>query len=104
MGFDIDEALDNNRFFEMLRKELQEGVVKVKFLKKNGEERIMNCTWNMSEIPIEHHPTSDKPKDKDKNSDLYVVYDVEAKGWRSFHESSVIETSITIPNPFKGKD
>ena len=83
---------------ERLRKELHENVIDIKFLKKNGEERAMKCTWNMDFIPKADQPAADtgeaKPK-KEKNENLLVVYDVEKEGWRSFNADSLIE--VTFP-------
>ena len=62
------------------------GVVKVKFTKKDGTERIMKCTLDFDQIPNEH-----KPKKVDvsqilklaKNAKIVHVFDLEKIGWRS---------------------
>jgi len=62
------------------------GVIKVKFTKKDGTERIMKCTLDFDQIPNEH-----KPKKVDvsqilklaKNAKIVHVFDLEKIGWRS---------------------
>ena len=63
---------------------LKNNVVKVVFIKKNGDRREMLCTLKTDIIP-KVSGTS-----KERTDDLMVVYDIEAEGWRSFYESSVI--------------
>ena len=92
-----DQTITSPDFVQFLREDLKHGIVKVKFVKKNGETRVMKCTWDMNHIPEIHHPTQKEPREK--NNELFVVYDVEKEGWRSFHIDSVIEATITIPNP-----
>ncbi len=71
---------------EMLN-ELREGVRTVTFTKKNGDERIMECTLNMDIIPTEAHPKSDGNTlwdGVDVTIQAIKCYDVKAEGWRSF--------------------
>lgn len=73
-----------------LRTALGKGLVTVTFTKKDGETRTMTCTTKMSEIPDENHP---KGKVTNLADDLFRVYDVDAKGWRSFHYDQVTATA-----------
>ena len=50
------------------------------FEKINGEQRSMKATLDAELIPNEN--TSEKKKKK--NPEICEVYDIEAKGWRSF--------------------
>ena len=70
---------------EMLN-ELREGVCTVTFTKKNGEERVMDCTLLMDLIPEAMKPKSDGnfQEGVDATIQLVKVYDVKAEGWRSF--------------------
>jgi hypothetical protein len=65
----------------------RQGVITVRFTKKNGDERIMKCTLLSEYLPqqkdVEEATTMDNPN-------LIAVWDVEANGWRSFRIDSVI--------------
>jgi hypothetical protein len=81
------------------------GPVKVTFIKKDGTERVMECTLAPSLIPAEpvHETNTDNPidfpapkREKKINEDTCPVYDMEAKGWRSFRWDSVKQVTLTI--------
>ena len=82
----------NESQIELLGQVLRNEQVEVTFTKKNGEERIMNCTKSiplMQKVNPEFTlSTSDKPKKK--NEDVIVVYDTDKLGYRSFRKDSVI--------------
>lgn len=67
---------------------LASAVVRVTFTKKDGTERVMQCTRDLKRAP--HAPV---PKNENfvDNLDVIRVYDLEAEGWRSFIVSSVKE-------------
>ena len=65
-------------------------IVRVKFTKKNGDERLMVCTTNHAAIPWEHQPKGEMYRAEPENQ--IRVYDLEKQGWRSFLVESV--TSI----------
>jgi|TARA_B100002019_G_scaffold293501_1_gene321589 diphthamide biosynthesis methyltransferase len=63
-----------------LNENLQKGTYVVTFLKLDGDERVMTCTKSFDIIPKENQPKTDKqPKEG-----TITVWDVNAKGWRSF--------------------
>ena len=66
--------------------------VRVKFTKKNGDERIMLCTKNMDLIPPEFHPKplAEGEEPKPLSEVVCNVFDLESNGWRSFRFDSVI--------------
>ena len=66
--------------------ELREGVCTVTFTKKNGEERIMDCTLDMNVIPEADKPKTDGNVSEGVEATISAVkvYDVKASGWRSF--------------------
>jgi len=71
-----------------LRDHLRKGVVKVRFTKEDGSIRVMRCTLNTDYIPDDKIPSGVwNGRRLDKN--LYKVWDVEKKGWRSFREERV---------------
>lgn len=79
-----------------LVEKLQQEVVQLKFTKADGSVRHMVCTKNIIHIPEEFHPKTDKVVKLDENgnpieTDLVTVWDMEAKGWRSFNFGKVIE-------------
>lgn len=79
------EMFDN----EALIKALKEGNVSVSFIKKDGTDRIMNCTLNMDTIPAESHPSGGSSP-----SNTIAVWDLDKNGWRSFRKDSITSWAI----------
>ena len=75
---------------DVLIKTLQEKTAIVTFLKLDGDERIMTCTKSLKIIPEANHPKTDK-KAKEGNVN---VWDLNAKGWRSFKYDRVKKVEI----------
>lgn len=73
---------------ELLKKLASVKLVTVTFTKVDGTERVMNCTRNMSTIPVEFHP---KNEDSVQSADNIRVFDLDVQGWRSFNFSTVKE-------------
>lgn len=75
---------------EAIISQLHEKICKIVFTKANGDNRIMHCTLQESMLPpqvdVEEHIQKKKP-----NPDVLAVWDVEAKGWRSFRWDSVTD-------------
>ena len=87
VAFTNDEV--NRRWLSQL---LADGVVAVKFTKKDGTDRSMICTLSSKVIPNEYAP---KGEDKrEKSSDALAVFDLEKEGWRSFRWGSVKSISV----------
>ena len=83
--------------YEQVVTALQEGIVEVKFVKVNGEERTMLATLNEGLIPVDLWPQDDPEvliDPKPPNLEVQRVYDVEKDGWRSFRWDSVISWDI----------
>ena len=79
-----------------LVEKLQHEIVQLIFTKADGTERHMICTKNIVHIPEEFHPKTDKVVKLDENgnpieTDLITVWDMEAKGWRSFNFTKILE-------------
>ena len=68
-----------------LNKLLREDIYTVTFLKLNGDERVMTCTKSFNIIPEEHQPKTDK----EPKQGTVTVWDLNAKGWRSFRYDRV---------------
>lgn len=75
---------------EAILKSLNLGVVQVTFTKKDGTQRVMECTLQEGVVPPaqKDDPLTQK-KVRAINEDVQVVYDVEKQGWRSFRWDSV---------------
>ena len=59
---------------------LTENILVVTFNKLDGDERVMTCTKSFDVIPEESRPKTSKEPPKGS----VTVWDVNAKGWRSF--------------------
>lgn len=93
-------------FKEWLASHLKIGPVQVKFVKKDGSERTMNCTLNEDlipkpdPVPVETKLDailSEMPKAERKVPEgNLVVYDIDSKGWRSFIVENVKEVKFDV--------
>lgn len=108
----INTTFDNNETKEWLKGLLREGVVTVNFTKKDGTDRLMNCTLSQKIIPSVDH--TDEMKDVTSGQDLVeeidlpgkkrktlainalAVYDTESNGWRSFRWDSIKSIQFNI--------
>lgn len=73
------------------------GPVKVTFTKKDGTDRVMECTLAPSLLPEVTIVEDATPKrEKKVNEDVCPVYDLEAKHWKSFRWDSIKNVSLTI--------
>lgn len=74
---------------------LRDHIVEVKFLKRDGTERVMNCTLRGDIIP---EATKSDPISQEKirqlNEEVIPVWDCDKEGWRSFRVDSVIEFTV----------
>ena len=71
-----------------LLKALGEGIVIVTFTKKDGTERVMECTRSPQLIPLEHAPKGET-QEVTEATDNIRVFDIQAQGWRSFNYTSL---------------
>jgi len=64
----------------------------IKFIKKNGDKRIMRCTTNWKELEKTNDkytpPESNTPN---KNKDILVVWDVQTDGYKSIILNSIYD-------------
>jgi len=60
-----------------------------RFLKKNGEKRILNGCLDYSYIESVIGPNKKTIKESDSSDDYVRVWDVENKGWRTIILSSI---------------
>ena len=84
------EAIELND--EFIRSELQTQlrgeILEVTFRKVNGDKRVMNCTLMEQIMPTTTEEKKDTT-DKKVNEDILSVWDIDAKGWRSFRINTV---------------
>ena len=67
---------------------LEQSIVEVTFTKKDGTERVMNCTL------LEDYLPETTGAGRSAGSDALAVFDVDADGWRSFRWDSVKSVSM----------
>lgn len=86
---------DWDKFTTWLHGMLQIGPATVTFTKINGEQRVMECTLQPELLPAQVVVEGVAPKtDRKKSSSSMAVYDLNAKGWRSFVIKNVTKVHI----------
>jgi len=63
---------------------------RVQFTKGNGDMRDMRCTLNSDSIPQQQEVTGMTKAPRPVNESVIAVWDLVAKGWRSFRVDSVV--------------
>ena len=69
---------------------LEQSVVEVTFTKKDGTERVMNCTL------LEDYLPETTGAGRSASSDALAVFDVDADGWRSFRWDSIKAVKLSV--------
>jgi hypothetical protein len=74
-----------------LKKAVGDKNFRVTFVKSNLDERVMDCTFDLNQVPSNLHPkgiiTNDNPK-------LAKVFSINDNGWRSFGVDSLISVEV----------
>jgi hypothetical protein len=83
-----------------LKMQLEQNVIVVDFTKLNGDKRVMTCTLREDIKPpaTKKDPMSTK-KVREVSDAVVSVWDVNAKGWRSFRYDRI--NSIEIVEDYK---
>ena len=77
-----------------LMEQLENEVLEVTFLKINGDKRVMTCTLQEGVVPeATKTDTISQKKVQKINEEVQVVWDLNAKGWRSFRWANVTEVA-----------
>jgi len=77
-----------------LRGMLSTDTVTVTFTKKDGTERVMNCTTNPDVVPKIEIKEGATPR---KQSETTMrVFDTDIKEWRSFTTKSIKQINVTL--------
>ena len=71
---------------------LRDTLAEVTFNKINGDERVMHCTLMQKFLPVME--TKEDATPKKVNEDVLNVWDVDAKGFRSFRMANI--TKVTV--------
>lgn len=66
----------------------------ITFTKKDGTERVMNCTLRGDMLPVVEIKEDKTPRKQ--NDNILSVYDLDAKGWRSFTVNAVKRVQFVI--------
>ena len=72
---------------------LKVGPASISFIKSDGTKRVMLCTLQEDVVPVIEKKTD---KVKAVSNEVLPVYDLEAKGWRSFRLDSVLTVSFDL--------
>ncbi len=74
---------------------LKDGVVEVTFAKSDGTERVMKATLK-EEVISEHWIPKNTDSQRKYSEDVLPVFDIEAKGWRSFRYDAVKSVNFSL--------
>ena len=83
-------------FKKWLKGHLAYGPTTIVITKKDGTERTMTCTTKPELVPAESIVEGVEKKEKKVNEEVIPVYDLDAKGWRSFRWDSVKQVRFTL--------
>lgn len=72
---------------------LKIGPARITFIKSDGTTRVMNCTLQEDVVPVIEKKTE---RTKAPNDEVLPVYDLDAKGFRSFRLDSILTVSFTL--------
>ena len=84
------------KFKKWLKSHLRMGPVTVTFTKKDGTERVMECTTNPNLVPPVVVKETTEKKERKINEDTMPVYDLESSAWKSFRWDSIKQVSFTL--------
>jgi len=84
---DTKEAKKSRKWLTNL---LSQYVVEVTFTKKDGTERVMNCTLQEDYLP------ETTGAGRAGNSDALAVFDTEIEDWRSFRWDSIKAVKVVV--------
>lgn len=87
----MDSVSNQSDNFKSCKRYFYTNDIVVTFTKKDGTERVMRCTLREDAIPVYEKKTEGT---KEKNDDVFAVFDLDQRGWRSFRWDSV--TGIRI--------
>lgn len=83
-------------FKKWLKGHLAYGPTTIVFTKKDGTERTMTCTTKTDLVPADPIVEGIEKKEKKANEEVMPVYDLDAKGWRSFRWDSIKQVRFEL--------
>lgn len=87
---------DDFKVFKIwLTEMLDFSVVTVTFIKKDGTERVMQCTTS-SKFTQPALESSEPKKERKVNEEVKPVFDIESQSWRSFRWDAVKRIELVI--------
>ena len=81
---------------DWIKSALNDSVLTVSFIKKDGTTRIMRCTLDEKYLPEVQKEITESDESKPKSKDALAVYDLDANGWRAFRWDSLKTISLTL--------
>ena len=91
---------------EHLRNAMRVSVVRFSYVKDNGDIREARGTLCFDLIPTEHIPTTPRVL-VEENYEIFRYYDIDSKGWRSFHITGFIgyveAQTLSSPRRYSGE-
>jgi hypothetical protein len=78
---------------EWLRGVLRTSVAKITFKKKDGTERVMNCTLQEDKLPVFEAKNSE---DRKQVESALAVFDMDKQSWRSFRWDSITSVEFSL--------
>lgn len=93
INVDAGHALNTTEGRDWLKSHLRMGPLKVTFVKKDGSERLMNCTLQEG-VVVPHEKTTERVKEE--NNEVLAVWDLDKNAWRSFRLDSIKTVEFTI--------
>ena len=87
---------DLSKFKKWLKGHLAYGPTTIVFTKKDGTERVMNCTINSELVPADPVVEGVEKKEKKVNEEVMPVYDLDAKAWKSFRWDSIKQVRFEL--------
>jgi WYL_2, Sm-like SH3 beta-barrel fold len=86
----VGESKEAKKSRKWLLANLEESIVEVTFTKKDGTERVMNCTLQEDYLP------ETTGVGRAASFDAVSVYDVDKEDWRSFRWDSVKAVKLSV--------
>jgi hypothetical protein len=92
---------DWSEFSTWLKSVLKQSPAKVTFTKKDGSNRVMQCTLDPTLLPQKTLTENTKPRKSNENT--MSVYDLDAENWRSFIIKNVTSVELTLASKVDNK-
>ena len=73
---------------------LHNGILQVRFVKVNGEERIMTCTLAPEYLPKDIREEETHKRTRKENPEVISAWDTNKGAWRSFRLENVLSAKV----------